>query len=116
MPETMSSTEFEMKLRQLLLVIGPPAKSITCLESAHSTVADVYVFWLAVMASLNELIESDALGLPIAVIEKIRRLCNYRFDQMINDGPSDIFVAGFFLDPRMFNSILLLNSSILNHK
>jgi hypothetical protein len=91
---------FEHELEQLLLIIRPVAKSIKCLESSHATASDVYVFWLAVMASLEDLILGDKLDLPMHLVERIRRLCNYRFDKMINEGPSDIFVTAFFLDPR----------------
>lgn len=99
-PDTIATKTFEHDLEQLLLVIGPIAKSIKCLESSHSTVADVYLFWLAIMASLEDLIENDKLALSMPVIEKIRRLCNWRFNKMINDSPSDIFITGFFLVPR----------------
>ena len=58
---------FESNLDQLLLVIGPIAKSIKCLEASHSTVADVYMFWLAIMASLEDLIKNDKLDLPLEV-------------------------------------------------
>lgn len=91
---------------QLLLVIGPIAKSIKCLEASHSTVADIYMFWLAIMATLEDHITSDKLGLPLHVLEQIRRLCNWRFDYMINKAPSDIFITGFFLVPGTFSLVL----------
>ncbi|KAF9492053.1 hypothetical protein BDN71DRAFT_1483977 [Pleurotus eryngii] len=74
-------------------VTEPLAKSITCLESSHATAVDVYVFWLAIMASMNNTLQSND------VAENIRHLCNYRFNQSIHDGPSDIFITSFFLDP-----------------
>lgn len=110
-PDTRSTRMFENDLGQLLLVIGPIAKSIKCLESSHATASDVYLFWLAAMASLEDLIRNDKLDAPFTVIERIRRLCNYRFDKMINEGPSDIFITGFFLDPRAlpdFNILLVI--------
>ncbi len=58
------------------------------------------MFWLAITASLDDLIQNDKVDLPLPVIEQIRRLCNWRFDKMINDAPSDIFITGFFLVPR----------------
>ncbi len=98
-PKTVSTVTFEMSLQQFLSVTEPLAKSITCLESTHATAADVYVFWLAIMASMDDILKSD-IGLPNEVAERIRRLCNYRFNQSIHDGPSDIFITAFFLDPR----------------
>jgi hypothetical protein len=52
------------------------------------------------MASLEEVITSTDNDLPLEVVEKIRRICNYRFNQMINDAPSDVYITGFFLHPR----------------
>jgi hypothetical protein len=99
-PDSRATATFELALDQLLAVLAPPAKSLTCLESSHSTVADVYLFWLAVMASLEEVITSPDNEIPSEVVEKLRRICNYRFDQMINDAPSDVYLTGFFLHPR----------------
>jgi hypothetical protein len=70
-PDTIATKTFKYDLEQLLLVIGPIAKSIKCLESSHSTVADVYLFWLAIVASLEDLIENDKLALSMPVIKRI---------------------------------------------
>jgi hypothetical protein len=78
-PDMIATKTFGYDLEQLLLVISPIAKSIKCLESSHSPVADIYLFWLAIMASLEDLIENDKLALSMPVIKRIRRLCNWRF-------------------------------------
>ena len=72
-----------------------------CLESSFATAADVFEFWLAVQATFEELSKKNAVGLPTHVLEKIRHLCNYRFDQIINSAPSDIWITTFFLIPSM---------------
>jgi hypothetical protein len=107
---------FESDLDQLLFVIGPIAKSIKCLEASHSTVADVYMFWLAIMASLEDLIKNDKLDLPLEVIKQIWRLWNWRFDKMINAAPSDIFVTGFFLVPRASSSVWFYMLNLIINK
>jgi hypothetical protein len=84
-------------------VLAPIAKVITCLESTHSTVSDVYHFWLAVTATIHQIITEDITGLPTEVTEEIRRAVNYQFDQMVNDAPSDVYLTGFLLDPRKFS-------------
>jgi hypothetical protein len=81
-------------------VIGPFAKAILCLESAHSTPADVYLFWLTIMATLDHLFKTNESGLRSETIEEIREIANARFDEMINDGPTDVYLTSFFLDPR----------------
>ncbi|KAL5476496.1 hypothetical protein ACEPAI_3353 [Sanghuangporus weigelae] len=89
---------FRCGLQELTMVLAPIAKSITCLESAHSTVADIYVFWLAVAAEIHRILDEE--DLEEAIKDHIRRTVNFRFDQMINDAPSDVYITGFILDPR----------------
>ncbi|KAJ7571875.1 hypothetical protein C8J56DRAFT_1086552 [Mycena floridula] len=96
------------------MVLEPIAKSITCLEASHSTVADVFLFWLAIAAAYNDLLDNNTAKLPVEVAERIRRLVNYRFDQSIHYGPSDMFVAGFFLDPRYRASKVLKDVAPIN--
>ncbi|KAL5529774.1 hypothetical protein ACEPAG_5761 [Sanghuangporus baumii] len=64
--------EFELGLQELTTALTPVAKAIKCLESTHSTVSD----------------------------ELIRLEVNHRFDQMVNNAPSDVYLTGFLLDPR----------------
>lgn len=102
-PDTAETLSFQLTLQQLLAVTGPPAKATRCLEAAFANAADIYMFWLAVQASFAELSKKNLIKLPNHVLEKIRKLCNYRFNQMINAGPSDIFVAAFFLVPCTYH-------------
>ncbi|KAG1787329.1 uncharacterized protein HD556DRAFT_1409571 [Suillus plorans] len=107
MPDTAETLSFQLLLSQLLAVIGPPAKAIKCMESSFANAADVYEFWLAVQAAFEEVSKKNTVKLPVAVLEKIRRLCNYRFNQTINEAPSDIFVTAFFLVPANRNADIL---------
>ncbi|KAG0701935.1 hypothetical protein DFH29DRAFT_761202, partial [Suillus ampliporus] len=99
MPDTAETLSFQLLLSQLLAVIGPPAKAIKCMESSFANAADVYEFWLAVQAAFEEVSKKNTVKLPVAVLEKIRHLCNCCFNQTINEAPSDIFVTAFFLVP-----------------
>jgi len=92
--------KFEMELSQFLTVLAPIAKAITCMESTQSNASDVYVFWLAVTATIHQIITDDITGLPSVVMEDIRKAVNFRFNQMINDAPDDVYHTGFMLDPR----------------
>jgi hypothetical protein len=94
--------KFEMELSQLLTILAPVAKAITCMESTHSNVPDVYVFWLAVTATIHQIIIEDVTGLPFSVVEDIRRAVNFRFGQMLNDAPDDVSITDFILDPRTY--------------
>lgn len=88
---------FSMKLSQLLAILEPVAKSITCLESTRSTVSDVFVFWHAVMAEFHTILTDDDGLLDIRTKEEIRQIANYRYDQMFKDDP--VYLTGFILDP-----------------
>lgn len=94
--------QFELKLRKLLEVIGPFAKAIKCLESTHSTAADVYLFWLAIVAQLDHLFRENKVLLPDHVKEDVRAITNRRFNGMLNKTSSDIYLTAFFLDPRVY--------------
>lgn len=94
------SVHFEIALDQFLAITAPIARAITCLESTHSTVSDVYAFWLAVTATIHQIIIENSTEIPNSVLEQVRRAVNRRFDQMVNEAPFDIYLTGFVLDPR----------------
>ncbi|KAI0695307.1 hypothetical protein BC835DRAFT_1273502, partial [Cytidiella melzeri] len=86
---------------ELLLILAPGAKSTMCLESTNSTVSDVYVFWLATLAELHDIITDRHNPMPNEVREDIRRIANFRWKGMIEQSPTaDVYHAGFILDPR----------------
>ena len=101
-----AAIQFELDLTKLTEVIGPFAKSIQCLESTHSTPADVFLFWLAIMAHLDQLFRDQKIQLPSNVVEQIRAITNRRYNGMINNGPTDVYIAAFFLDPRKLVSCI----------
>ncbi|KAI0739259.1 ribonuclease H-like domain-containing protein [Daedaleopsis nitida] len=87
-------------------------KSITCLESTHATASDVYVFWLACMAGIYDLIKNDTTsGMTDSVKEKIREAMNTQWMQIIQNAPHDVFFPTFVLNPHEFHSTMqdLLN-------
>ncbi|KAG2055259.1 hypothetical protein BDR06DRAFT_1046462 [Suillus hirtellus] len=98
----------EKVINILVCLLAPIAKAITCLESTHSTVSDVYLFWLAVTATIHQIITEDITGLSTEVTEKIQCAVNYRFNQMVNDAPCDVYLTGFLLDPCTFSADMIL--------
>jgi hypothetical protein len=97
-----TTTQLELELTKLIAVLGPFAKAILCLESLHSTCADIYLFWIAVLISIEDLFLSGQSGLRDYTVKSAQAIANKRFDQMINDGPTDIYLTSFFLDPRKY--------------
>jgi hypothetical protein len=107
-----SVDRFTMELRQLCSILEPIARSIKCLESSHSTPADVYLFWLAIVARLHELFKNNStingVGLPKSVMEDITSIVNSRHQEMFQKQSGPIYLAAFFLDIRKYNNIQFL--------
>ncbi len=95
-----AASDFTAKLDQLLVILAPIAKSITCLKSTGSTVSDVFVFWLAIMAEFHSFLTNEQNPLSIQIKEQIRQVANYRYHQMFDDDP--VYLTGFILDPRKY--------------
>ncbi|EJD33382.1 hypothetical protein AURDEDRAFT_177535 [Auricularia subglabra TFB-10046 SS5] len=98
---------FELELRQLVAIITPLAKALKCLESSQSTLADVYLFWLAAMATLADLFckHDDELGLTDDLISDVRRVVNKRFNELVEGNP--IYKAALFLHPGYITTSVL---------
>ncbi|KAJ7784003.1 hypothetical protein DFH07DRAFT_997515, partial [Mycena maculata] len=97
--------KFRRDLTRLGAVLMPFAWAIQCLESKETTPADVYLYWLAVVAQLHDLITKDDNAGPksryaTTVKELIRRIANFRFSQLIEDErSSNAYLTAFVLDP-----------------
>jgi hypothetical protein len=103
-----ASSAFEHDLKRLLKVIAPIAKAIKCLESSRSTPADVYLYWMAIVAELEDVFnnrvyfrqgDQDAMDLK----ESIRAIVNGRLNEMMRGASHDIYYVAFFLEPGTFN-------------
>lgn len=101
----------EDRLEQLVAVLEPIARAVKCLESSHLTPADVYLFWLAILATLEELFEKNddpvvGVHLPQAVIDDIRKLVNACWLESTEDGNEGntnggtVYLSALFLNPR----------------
>lgn len=82
--------------------MGPIVHSLWSLEASTANAADVYIFWLAICASLRELFDADPdqSGISHELASKVRAIVNKRVKSFINNSLSDIYFTAFFLDPR----------------
>jgi hypothetical protein len=96
--------QFEIRLRQLVLVLEPLARACKCLESAQSTPADIYLFWLAVLATYENLFstnnDADGLQLPEEVVEEIRKVVNARWEMWTTGPEKKLYISTLFLNYR----------------
>ncbi|KAI0356376.1 hypothetical protein OH77DRAFT_1401645 [Trametes cingulata] len=107
--------KFEVALLQYLAVTTPFARAIKCLESSATTASDVYAFWLAIMSRLEFLMTGSGakkLGLSTQTMEDVRAIANQRFKELLEDGPEDIYIAAFFLDPRYRDAPILQTGNV----
>ncbi|EJD47602.1 hypothetical protein AURDEDRAFT_123491 [Auricularia subglabra TFB-10046 SS5] len=97
---------YHATMSQLVGVLTPLAKAQKCLESVHVHPGHVLLFWLAALATLQDLFDgnSETLELPEQVLSQIVAIINRRFAEMF-DGPSNaVFKAALFLDPAHIKS------------
>ena len=92
-------------LIKLVGILEPFARAVKCLESTQSTPADVYLFWLAVMATYEEIFRNnydvDGLQLPTDVINEIHVIANARYKEMTEGPGKRVYISALFLDPSM---------------
>lgn len=100
---SISAMKFELKLRQLIAIGEPIARAIRCLEGADITAGDVYLLWLAIMATIRDaLLDKRTLDIPEDVGDEIRGIMNFRWDQFFDKQNDPVHMAAFYLDRRMF--------------
>lgn len=110
--------QFKTSIIQLKTLLEPLARAVKCLESSRSTLADVYLFWLAVTATYTNLFkknsEETGINLPDEVVHDVRRIVNGRYKEMIEDPSKQVYLATFFLHPC--KSSLPLQSVVNLHR
>lgn len=94
--------EFQRDLKRLGAILMPFARAIQCLEAKETTPADVYTYWLAVVAHLQDLMKKDTERSKYneELKDVVRQIANSRFSEMINNKrASNIYLTAFVLDP-----------------
>ncbi|KZV86751.1 hypothetical protein EXIGLDRAFT_698148 [Exidia glandulosa HHB12029] len=92
---------YSLTLRQLLALLTPAAKALKCLESSLIHPGHVFLFWLGVIAALQDVIDKndDSLEIPPDVIMQVTAIVNTRFDAMCEGPENALYKAALFLDP-----------------
>ena len=94
---------FEMCLQKYVDIVNPLARSLWSLESLQANAADVYIFWIAIIATLKDLFSQNKKQTFIGKVlaRKVTAIINTRYKAFIDNSPTDIYFTAFFLDPRM---------------
>jgi hypothetical protein len=103
----MKYVTFQLQSSQYITIVEPIARSLWSLESPQANAADVFIFWLAIAASLKELFSkgSEETGIQPRLAKKVTAIINRRYKEFINEssgsgGDRDIYFTAFFLHPR----------------
>jgi len=89
-------------------IMAPIARSIKALEARAANAADVFIFWLGIAASLRDLFSkpSQVTGITTELAGRVTGIVNRRYKEFIDNSPTDVYFAAFFLDPRMFRTLI----------
>lgn len=90
---------FAFQLRQLLSIVMPVSKAMRCLDTPSCNPADVYKFWLAVMAAVRVAFADTVLSLPPRTKREIAGIFEFRYGQMTSPPSNTVLQAALFLDP-----------------
>ncbi|KAF8872812.1 ribonuclease H-like domain-containing protein [Infundibulicybe gibba] len=100
-----------MLLNQFIAVGNPIAKAIQCLEATTCNPADVYLYWLAVVAYMKRSLETSLL--PDDVCGEIRGIMVARWREFFISGPTNVYLTAFYLNPRHLQSAIFKNPNPL---
>jgi len=91
--------EFEQALVQYVTIVAPFIRSLWSLEAAHANASDVYIFWLAIQATLTNLFsKGPALtGIQDALVGGVTAIVNKRYKEFFTH---ELYFVAFALDPR----------------
>jgi hypothetical protein len=99
--------EFEHMLLQYINIVAPIIRSLWSLEAAHANAADVFIFWLAISATLNHLFSqgTDKTGITITLANGVTAVFNKRYKEFFSN---EVYFTAFALDPREFAGVVSL--------
>ena len=100
-------SKFEQILLQYINVVAPIIQSLWSLEAAHANAADVFVFWLACTATLNDLFlkGTNVTGMSLSLANSITTIFNKCYQEFFTN---EVYFTAFALDPHKFGAIVFI--------
>ncbi|KAG1760356.1 hypothetical protein EDD22DRAFT_781244 [Suillus occidentalis] len=101
----------EQDLGTYVTLVGPFIRSLWSLEASHANASDVFVFWLAIAATLEELFAKgeEQTGIPVSLARRITAIFNSRWKEFFSN---DVYFVAFALDPRYPLSDNIMKSAL----
>ena len=88
-----------MDLAHLIEVTNPLARAITCLESPHTTAADVLLFFSSALSLYKEMFD-DKFKRKFLPVEKLAKILTRCFREIIDSkNGHDVYYAALVLHP-----------------
>jgi hypothetical protein len=86
-------------LLQYINIVAPIIWSLWSLEAAHANASDVFIFWLAIAATLKDLFSkgSENTGIADSLAHEVTAIFNKRYKEFFTN---EVYFAAFTLDPR----------------
>ena len=105
-------SEFKQILLQYITIVAPIIRSLWSLEAAHANASDVFIFWLAIAATLNDLFSKgpDITGIPASLAREVMAIINKRYQEFFTN---DIYFVAFTLDPCESWNLFFLHAADL---
>ena len=99
---------FEQILLQYINIVAPIIRSLWSLEAAHANASDVFVFWLAAAATLNDLFSRgpNATGITLSFANGVTGIFNKRYREFFTN---EVYFTAFALDPRESSGTVLFS-------
>ncbi|KAK0220637.1 ribonuclease H-like domain-containing protein [Armillaria fumosa] len=96
-----ANLEFQLALKHYSTIIGPLARLLWALKAAQTNAADVYMFWLAIVAELRDIFSRpEDTGIEPDLAKKIIHIFLRRHREFIDESPGDIYFIAVYLNPH----------------
>jgi hypothetical protein len=98
---------------QYITIVAPFVRSLWSLEAAHANASDVFVFWLAIPATLTDLFSKGTAVTEIknSLADGMTAIYNKRYKEFFTN---EFYFVGFVLDPRKYFALLIYIYSLLS--
>ena len=93
--------QFEQMLLQYINIVAPIIRSLWSLEAARANASDVFIFWLAIAATLKDLFSKgvEKTGISSSLACEVTAVINKRYKEFFTN---EVYFTAFALDPREF--------------
>ncbi|KAG2345131.1 hypothetical protein BDR05DRAFT_947067 [Suillus weaverae] len=96
-------SKFKQSLLQYITIVAPIIQPLWSLEAAHANASNIFIFWLAIIAMLNDLFSKglNVTGIPVTPAHEVMAIINKQYHEFFTN---EVYFVAFALDPWYPNS------------